>query len=390
MLITGHHYPAESSRECGSKYPIVMRIAQIPPLYESVPPKMYGGTERVVSYLTEELVRQGHEVTLFGTGDSVTEATLHPVCRQALRLNPDCRDPLAYHIIQMQIVMEHAAEFDILHFHNDYLHYPFSQMAGYANITTLHGRLDLPELEYIYDKFPSLPLVSISNHQRRPLPSANWSGTVYHGLPSSLYHLGNGDGDYVAFLGRISPEKRPDRAISIAKKAGVKIKIAAKVDRADRQYYEETILPLLDHPLVEFIGEIGDDQKDAFLGNAMALLFPIDWPEPFGMVMIEAMATGTPVIAFNAGSVPEVIAGGETGYIVSSEEEAVRAIGRLHTFSRRHCRALFEARFSAEVMAQNYLALYDAVQAGKTKVYVLNSRQAEHNSIHAPELFSVS
>jgi glycosyltransferase involved in cell wall biosynthesis len=363
-----------------------MKIAQIPPLYESVPPRKYGGTERVVSYLTEELVRQGHEVTLFGTGDSVTEATLHPVCSQALRLNPDCRDPLAYHILQMQIVMEHASEFDILHFHNDYLHYPFSSMAGYRNITTLHGRLDLPELEFIYDKFPTLPLVSISAHQRRPLPDANWMGTVYHGLPRDLYHLGDGDGDYIAFLGRISPEKRPDRAIEIAKKAGVKIKIAAKVDQSDKQYYEEVILPLLDHPLVEFIGEIGENQKNAFLGNAMALLFPIDWPEPFGMVMIEAMATGTPVIAFNAGSVPEVINPGQTGYIVSSVDEAVRAIGQLHTFSRRHCRALFETRFSADVMAENYVRLYEAECSAKRKVYFLNGQNAARKQIQVPVL----
>jgi len=367
-----------------------MRIAQIPPLYESVPPKMYGGTERVVSYLTEELVQAGHEVTLFGTGDSVTAATLHPVCDRALRLSKECGDPLAWHILQMQTVMEHAAAFDILHFHNDYLHYPFSKMAGYPNVTTLHGRLDLPELGYIYEKFSTLPVVSISNHQRIPLPGANWAATIYHGLPRDLYHLGDGDGDYLAFLGRISPEKRPDRAIEIAIRAGIKIKIAAKIDRADRQYYEETILPLLDHPLVEFIGEIGEDSKDAFLGNATALLFPIDWPEPFGIVMIEAMAAGTPVIAFGCGAVPEIITDGETGYIVNSVDAAVQAIERLHTFSRRHCRAVFEARFTATVMAENYVRLYETLIPGKPRVYRLDGRQTDTRLIPVPAIRPVS
>jgi len=365
-----------------------MKIAQIPPLYEAVPPKMYGGTERIVSYLTEALVRAGHEVTLFGTGDSETTARLYPVCAKALRLNKDCRDPLAYHILQMQIVMEHADQFDILHFHNDYLHYPFSQMAGYPHISTLHGRLDLPELAYIYQKFSKLPLVSISNHQRTPIPGANWVGTVYHGLPEDLYHLGDGDGDYLAFLGRLSPEKRPDRAIEIAKRAGIKIKIAAKVDRADQRYYEEKIRPLMDHPLVEFIGEIGDDQKDDFLGKAAALLFPIDWPEPFGLVMIEAMAAGTPVIAFNCGSVPELITPGETGYIVNSVEAAVEAVKRLHTFSRRHCRAVFEERFSATAMTESYVRLYERLIPVKPRIYTLPDRQADSRRIPMPSTVS--
>lgn len=335
-----------------------MKIAQVAPLYEAVPPKMYGGTERVVSYLTEELVAQGHEVTLFASGDSITKAHLHAVCPVATRLNKECKDPLAWHIIEMQDVMDMAHKFDIIHFHNDYLHYPFSRLGNYTHVTTLHGRLDLPELKPIYARFDDMPLVSISNNQRSPLPDANWASTIYHGLPEDLYQLGKGNGGYLAFLGRISPEKRPDRAIEIAKRAGIKLKIAAKVDKADQEYYEREILPLLDHPLIEFIGEIGEDQKGEFLGNAMALLFPIDWPEPFGMVMIEAMACGTPVIAFNCGSVPEIIDHGETGFIVSSIQEAVTAVGALFSFDREGCRQIFETRFSAKIQAKNYLNLY--------------------------------
>jgi glycosyltransferase involved in cell wall biosynthesis len=335
-----------------------MKIAQVPPLYESVPPKMYGGTERVVSYLTEELVRQGHDVTLFGTKDSVTTAELFPVCEKATRLNENCKDPFAYHILQMQYVIEHAHEFDIIHFHNDYLHYLFSKAMGYTHVTTLHGRLDMDELKPIYKKFRTIPLVSISNAQRAPLPNANWIGTVHHGIPKDLYKTGNGNGNYLAFLGRISPEKRPDRAIEIAKRAGIKLKIAAKVDKADTQYFEQVISPLIDHPLIEFIGEINEDQKEEFLGNALGLLFPIDWPEPFGLVMIEAMANGTPVIAFDSGSVSEVINKGETGFIVHSVEEAVIAISGLYNFDRDQCREIFEQKFSSEVMADRYLNIY--------------------------------
>lgn len=348
-----------------------MKIAQVPPLYESVPPKLYGGTERIVSYLTEELVNQGHDVTLFGTVDSITSARVQAVCHSALRLNKDCVDPLAWHIYQMQLVMEHAHEFDIIHFHNDYLHYPFSKNAGYNHITTLHGRLDLKDLQPIYSKFSDIPLVSISNHQRTPIAHANWAKTIYHGLPENLYHLGTGEGGYLAFLGRISPEKRPDRAIEIAIRSGMKLKIAAKVDKADAVYYEEVIKPLLNNPLVEFIGEIGESQKAEFLGNAVALLFPIDWPEPFGMVMIEAMANGTPVIAFNCGSVPEVIDEGQTGFIVSSVDEAVEKVKQLKTFDRAGCRAVFDARFTARTMTQNYVKLYQQLIAPKPELAVI-------------------
>jgi glycosyltransferase involved in cell wall biosynthesis len=344
-----------------------MRIAQIPPLYESVPPKMYGGTERVVSYLTEELVKQGHDVTLFGTGDAQTSAHLFPICEQATRLNKECRDPFAYHILQMQYVMDYADDFDVLHFHNDYLHYPFSKNAKYAHITTLHGRLDLPELNAIYRTFSQIPLVSISNHQRRPQQNANWQKTIYHGLPEDLYEYGSGSGRYLAFLGRISPEKRPDRAIEIAIRTGIPLKIAAKVDKADIEYYETTIKPMMDHPLIEYIGEIGEDQKGEFLGNASALLFPIDWPEPFGMVMIEAMANGTPVIAFNCGSVPEIMSHGETGYIVHTVDEAVEAVNRLHKIDRKLCRAYFDEHYTS-IMAKNYVALYEQLAEERRKI----------------------
>lgn len=354
-----------------------MKIAQVPPLYESVPPKLYGGTERVVSYLTEELVRQGHEVTLFGTGDSVTSANIFPVCEQATRLNKDCKDPFAWHIYQMQLVLEHAGAFDVIHFHNDYLHYPFSRNASYKHVTTLHGRLDLPDLKPIYQKFANIPLVSISNDQRKPLPHVNWQQTIYHGLPENLYAARKGDGGYLAFLGRISPEKRPDRAIEIAKRTGIKLKIAAKVDSADLQYYETVIRPLLDDPLIEYIGEIGEDRKGDFLGNAMALLFPIDWPEPFGMVMIEAMANGTPVIAFNCGSVPEVLDQGITGYIVNDLEEAVSAVNKLHAFDRRACRMRFEERFTSEKMAANYIRLYERLTRQDVTYHFIKSPAAD-------------
>lgn len=342
-----------------------MKIAQVPPLYEAVPPKLYGGTERVVSYLTEELVRQGHDVTLFGTKDSVTKATLLPVAPGAIRLNTNCKDAIAWHVYQLQLVLDHAHDFDIIHFHNDYLHYPISRDANYIHITTLHGRLDLPDLKPIYRTFNDIPLVSISNYQRKPYPEINWVKTIYHGLPLNLYKQGQGNGHYFAFLGRISPEKRPDRAIEIAIKAGIPLKIAAKVDNADLQYYEQVIKPMLNHPLIEFIGEIGEDTKETFLGDAIALLFPIDWPEPFGMVMIEAMANGTPVIAFNCGSVSEIIDEGETGYIVNSIDEALEAVTLLSSFNRRHCRQVFEQRFSSEIMANNYVALYNELIDGR-------------------------
>jgi glycosyltransferase involved in cell wall biosynthesis len=336
-----------------------MRIAQVPPLYESVPPRLYGGTERVVSYLTEELVNLGHEVTLFGTTDSITNAKLYPVCDQAIRLNKDCIDPLAYHLMQIQEVADNADQFDIIHFHNDYLHFPLSAANNYTHITTLHGRLDIPELQNIYRRYTHIPLVSVSNNQRKPVPFAKWVKTVYHGLPKDLYQAGPGDGGYLAFIGRISPEKRLDRAIEIAKRVGIRLKIAAKVDKADTLYYKEVICPLLDHPLIEFIGEIGENKKADFLGKALGLLFPIDWPEPFGIVMTEAMACGTPVIAFNCGSVNEVIENGENGYKVTSVNEAVIAVSSLAGFDRKRCRQVFEERFTATTMAKNYLSAYE-------------------------------
>ncbi len=340
-----------------------MRIAQVAPLYESTPPQLYGGTERVVSYLTEELVRQGHDVTLFASGDSVTAAELIAPCERALRLSPDCRDPLAYHMIMLDEVFRRAEDFDIIHFHVDYLHFSISSRTEVAHLTTLHGRLDLPELPRVYRHFRDVPLVSISDSQRRPIWWANWRATVYHGLPEDLYSLDSNPGGYLAFIGRISPEKRVDRAIKIAQRVGMPIRIAAKVDKVDAEYFEEQIKPLLDHPLVEYIGEIGEHEKQEFLGGAYALLFPIDWPEPFGLVMIEAMACGAPVIAFRNGSVPEIIEDGRTGFVVSSIEEAAAAVRRVESLSRAECRRSFEKRFTASRMAKNYVAEYLQVQA---------------------------
>jgi glycosyltransferase involved in cell wall biosynthesis len=336
-----------------------MRIAQIAPLAEAVPPRLYGGTERIVSYLSEELVRQGHQVTVFATGDSRTRAQLVACAPKALRLDPSVRDPVPYVLMMLNDVRRRADEFDVLHFHMDLLHFPvFSDVAAHT-VTTLHGRLDLPDLPPFYRRFQEFPLVSISNDQRRPLLGANWVGTVYHGLPPDLLHFtASANQGYLAFLGRISPEKRPDRAIEIARRAGLTLRMAAKVDHADLDYFERDIKPLLDDPLVEFIGEIGDTDKSDFLGNARALLFPIDWPEPFGLVVIESMACGTPVIAFARGSVPEVIEDGVTGFIVTDIEDAVRAVGRLHELDRREIRRRFEQRFSAPRMASDYLEIY--------------------------------
>jgi glycosyltransferase involved in cell wall biosynthesis len=337
-----------------------MKIAQVAPLYESVPPQFYGGTERVVSYLTEELVRLGHQVTLFASGDSVTSARLETGCTRALRLARACVDPLAHHTVMLDKILTAAEQFDILHFHTDYTHFPATRALRLPTVTTLHGRLDLPDLRPLYERFDRQPLVSISQSQREPLGRVNWVGNVYHGLPANLYRLQSG-GDYLAFLGRISPEKRPDRAISIAVKAGMKLKIAAKVDPVDRVYFESTVKPLLDHPNVEFLGEINERQKNEFLGHAYAYLFPIDWPEPFGLAMIEAMACGTPTIAFRCGSIPELIDDGVTGFIVESEEEAVDALKRIKYLSRARCRATFERRFTACRMAKDYLNIYDSV-----------------------------
>jgi glycosyltransferase involved in cell wall biosynthesis len=335
-----------------------MRIAQVAPLFESVPPKYYGGTERVVSYLTEELVRQGHEVTLFASGDSETKARLVAACRRSLRLDKHCVDQLAHQILMLEHVFQRADEFDIIHFHVDYLHFPLSRREPVAHVTTMHGRLDLPDLVPLYQEFRDMPVVSISNVQREPLPWANWKATVYHGIPADMYRFRGEPGSYFAFLGRISPEKRVDRAIEIAKRVQFPLKIAAKVDRVDENYFESVIKPLLHHPLVEFVGEIGDGEKDEFLGNGYALLFPIDWPEPFGLVMIEAMACGTPVIAYRSGAVPEVMEQGHTGFIVEELEDAVEAARRVSELSRRRCREVFEKRFTSTRMAEDYVQLY--------------------------------
>jgi glycosyltransferase involved in cell wall biosynthesis len=333
-----------------------LKIAQVSPLFESVPPKLYGGTERIVSYLTEALVEMGHDVVLFASGDSVTRANLVPTHHSALRLI-NCKDPLAMHILQLQEVIDRVHEFDIIHFHTDYTHFPISRLLNLHAVTTLHGRLDLPELPLMFNKFPDCPVVSISDSQRLPLPMANWAGTVYHGLPMNLYQQGDGKGNYVLFLGRISPEKRPDRAIEIARRAGMKIKIAAKVDNADVDYYE-SLKPIFAQPHVEFIGEVGDADKNELLRHATALLFPIDWPEPFGMVMIEAMACGTPVIAYEHGSVPEIIKHGQTGFIVHNIEEAAAALQSIDLISRDVCRKEFEENFCSHRMARDYVAIY--------------------------------
>ena len=337
-----------------------MRIAQIAPLFEAVPPKLYGGTERVVSWLTEELVGMGHEVTLFASGDSVTAAKLEPVWPQAIRLDPAIRDWIAAYAVLMEYVAQRAHQFDVLHFHVDYFPLSLFSRLGVPFMTTLHGRLDLPEFKAVYETFPNAPFVSISDSQRLPLPRQNWVGTVLHGLPPQLLTpvAARTGEEYLAFLGRVSPEKGVDRAIRIAARAGMKLKIAAKVDKVDQEYFDAEIKPLLTTGQVEFIGEINDAQKPAFLGNARALLFPIRWPEPFGLVMIESMACGTPVIAFRHGSVPEVMDDGVSGFIVDDEDQAVAALGRLDSIDRAGVRAQFERRFTSRRMAEDYVALY--------------------------------
>jgi glycosyltransferase involved in cell wall biosynthesis len=340
-----------------------MRIAQVSPLYESVPPQRYGGTERVVSHLTDELVAQGHRVTLFASGDSKTRAELDAVCGRALRLDPDCKDDVAWHLIMIERVARRAHEFDLIHFHLCHLHYPALRCLGVPHVTTQHGRQDRRELEALYREFPDVPLISISDAQRMPVPHARWITTIPHGLPEDLYQSGAGDGGYFAFLGRISPEKRVDRAIAIATALGRRLRIAAKVDRADAQYFEREIRCLLDNPLVEFIGEIAEDEKGEFLGRADALLFPIDWPEPFGLVMIEALACGTPVVAFRGGSVPEIVDDGVTGFIVDNLEEAIDAAARVSTTDRRACREAFEQRFTTIRMTERYVDTYELLAA---------------------------
>ena len=335
-----------------------MRIAQVAPLVESVPPKHYGGTERIVAYLTEELVRLGHQVTLFASGDSVTSAELVPVYRRSFRQNKRATDYLSREVLLMDHVMQRADEFDVIHFHTGCLHYLISRHLTVPHVTTLHGRLDTPEMRRLYERFREMPMISISNAQRSPWPCANWQATIYHGLPQDLFRFHPEPGNYLAFLGRASPEKRVDRAIEIAKRVGIPLKIAAKVDPADRRYFKREIEPLLNDPHIEWLGEISDKDKDEFLGNAYALLFPIDWPEPFGLVMIESMACGTPVVAYAGGSVAEVMDDRVTGFVVNDMEQAAEAARRVGDLSRARCREVFDKRFTASRMASDYVNVY--------------------------------
>ena len=357
-----------------------LKIAQIAPLAEAVPPKLYGGTERVVAYLTDALVQLGHDVTLFASGDSATKARLSPVWSRALRLDPEVKDPFAPLFIQLEAVARRAHEFDVIHSHLDYFAYPSLRGLNTPSITTLHGRLDLPELPPLYTLYDDIPVVSISDSQRIPLPEANFVATVFHGLPLNILAKGAGGGGYLAFLGRLSPEKAPDAAIRIAARAGIPLKIAAKVDRLDQEYFKTKVEPLLRQTNVEFVGEIREDQKQEFLGNAAGLLFPIVWREPFGLVMIEAMACGTPVIAFENGSVPEVLQDGVTGFIVHTEDQAVQATRLLGTLDRVRIRSEFERRFTAQRMAQNYLRVYEhMVQARRRPAFA--SRAERHETL---------
>jgi glycosyltransferase involved in cell wall biosynthesis len=342
-----------------------MRIAQVAPLYESVPPKLYGGTERVVSHLTEELVRRGHEVTLFASGDSETSARLVAGSPRALWREPDCRETLPHHVRLVELVAREAHRFDVIHFHLDYVHFPVAGRLPCPTVTTLHGRLHPPDEEGLFDAYPDVPLVSVSDDQRRPIPRANWRSTVHHGLPVGLHSPVEAPGSYLAFLGRVSPEKGLDKAVEIARLAGLPLRVAAKIYPEERPYFDREIAPLFRaSPWVEFVGEVGGPAKDAFLGGARALLFPIDWAEPFGLVMIEAMACGTPTVAFRRGSVPEVMVEGVTGFVVDDVPGAVEAVGRIPGLSRRACRRAFEERFGADRMADGYLAVYrDLVDA---------------------------
>jgi glycosyltransferase involved in cell wall biosynthesis len=342
-----------------------MRIAQVSPLYESVPPKLYGGTERVVAFLTEALVDLGHEVTLFASADSVTRATLVPCAARALRLDDTSHDPLARHLAMLEEVFRRAAEFDVIHLHLDYLSFPQARHCGVRHVATMHSRLDVPDLEPLFRSFAELPVVSISEAQQAPLPFANWCGTVYHGLPLDLYSFRPDAGRYLAFLGRVSPEKGVHHAVEIARRLGLPLKVAAKIDDRDRDFYEHHLKPLFSEAHVEFLGEIGESEKGGFLGDAAALLFPIDWPEPFGLVMIEAMACGTPVVAFRRGAVPEVMRDGVSGYVVDTLDGAVEATARALELPRKRCRTYFEGRFSAPRMANDYLGVYERLLAGE-------------------------
>lgn len=338
-----------------------MHIAQLAPLIESVPPRTYGGTERVVSYLTEELVARGHDVTLFASGDSRTSARLVECARVGLRFDETCDNPVIHHVLQLERFLERVEEFDIAHFHVDALHLPLCRRLGLPYVTTMHGRLDLPDLVPLFAEYDDAPLVSISNAQRRPLPNANWAATIYHGIPEDLLRRGPGRGGYLAFLGRVSREKRPDRAIQIARAVGLPLRIAAKIDRADQEYFEREIAHYLTDPLVEFVGEIGDAEKNEFLGRAEALLFPIDWPEPFGLILIEAFACGTPAVAWRCGSIPEVVDDGLTGFVVDDMPGAIEAVQAARRLDRGMVRAVFERRFTAARMAADYLDLYAAL-----------------------------
>ncbi len=358
----------------------LMKIAQIAPLQESVPPRLYGGTERVVSYLTEELVRLGHDVTLFASGDSVTSARLLPFCDVALRLDPRVKDYVPDHIVMLDAVREMADQFDVFHFHVDVMHYPVIRDFVDRTVTTLHGRLDMPEVRRLYSVFSGAPLVSISADQRKPMPPVNWAGMVYHGLPPDLLPFRPAPtGGYLAFLGRISPEKRPDRAIEIATRAGWPLKIAAKIDRVDRAYWEDRIRPMVEaSPNVEFVGEIDERRKAEFLGRAAGLLFPIDWPEPFGLVMIEAMACGTPVIAFRRGSSAEIIDDGVSGFLVETVDEAVAAVRGLARLDRRAARACFDRRFTIDRVARDYLAIYKSLPGVRARARRAAAAPAVH------------
>jgi glycosyltransferase involved in cell wall biosynthesis len=347
-----------------------MKIAQIAPLTESIPPKFYGGTERVVSYLTEELVRQGHDVTLFASGDSRTSAKLVRCTDLALRLNPAVKDPLPYQVMLLETVRKQARCFDVLHFHIDLWHFPLVRNFIDRTVTTLHGRLDLPDLKPFYTVFADIPVVSISRHQRQPMPpDVNWVGNVYNGVPTDLPFIPAPQGGYLAFLGRIAPEKRPDHAIEIAVRSGMPLRIAAKVDKVDQVYWDECIRPMIrrHRNLVEYVGEINEQQKGDFLGNAATLLFPVDWPEPFGLVVIEAMACGTPVIAFRAGSVPEIVDDGVSGFIVANVDDAVDAVSRVGTLDRAKVRAAFERRFTVERMTERYVSIYRRLSGAQTR-----------------------
>jgi glycosyltransferase involved in cell wall biosynthesis len=345
-----------------------LRVAQIAPLYERIPPKLYGGTERVVSYVTEELVRRGHQVTLFASGDSQTGAKLVPGCPQSLRLAGKPELGAFLQLPMLSDVYEEAGRFDVIHSHIDYWSFPFARLTNVPSVATMHGRLDVEDLHPVYARYRSMPLVSISDAQREPLPLMNWIKTVYHGLPRDLLRFSPNPGKYLAFLGRISPEKRPDLAIKVARQLGIPFKIAAKVDVVDRQYFETVIKPLLSPPDVEYIGEIGEAEKSEFLGNALAFMFTVDWPEPFGLAMIEALACGTPVIARPCGSIPEVIRSGVSGFIASSVDEMAAAVRNIGKISRQECRREFETRFTAEIMVDNYEQVYrELIEKGLTK-----------------------